>query len=165
MTSRTRIAVAAALAFATVFAFATFLPLAAVAARRPAAPLPGSFLERAAVRLELTASQREEIRAIVTARQPELAAEIKSIRTARESLWTAIHADAADPAVIRGAAAAVGRAEGELAVTRAEIVGDVREVLTAEQEEELADMLAEVRLLVESLVARLREHADLALAG
>lgn len=147
---------------------AVALPLAAAGAataRRPSSlgAAPGAMLERAAQRLELTPAQKEEIRAILAAHKTELERELLAIKAARTVLWDAIHAPAPNDNAIRTAAAAVGRAEGELAVTRADIVVEVRAVLTPEQQAELAEMTSDFRSFVQSLLERLHGQLDAAL--
>ena len=153
------------LAVATAFLALLLVPLAALAARRPTPPAMGGLLERAAARLDLSTAQKQEIRAILRSHQPELETELAAVKTSRQQLWDAIHADVADEAAIRAAAEVVGEAEADLAVTRAAIVAEVRAVLTPEQREELAEMAADARAFIEALIARLRSQIDLALAG
>ncbi|HEV8629674.1 MAG TPA: Spy/CpxP family protein refolding chaperone [Thermoanaerobaculia bacterium] len=138
------------------------VPLAA--ARRPA-PGAGGLLERAAQRLDLTAEQKSQIRDIFAAHKTEVEAELLAIKTAREAMWVAIHAENPSEAAIRGAANAVGKAEGELGVTRARIVQEVRPGLTPEQQAELQQMLADFRAFAQTFFERLREHVDSALGG
>lgn len=136
------------------------IPLAA-AARRPATGADGGLmLERAARRLDLTADQKSEIRAILAAHRNELDVELLAMKTARGALWDAIHAATPNDAAIRGAAAAVGKAEGELGVTRADIVQEVRAVLTPEQQAELEEMAGDARAFVQTLLERIRERVE-----
>lgn len=138
------------------------IPLAA--ARRPATGGGGgAFLERAARRLDLTAEQKDQIRAILADHKNELEAEVLAIKTTRSALWDAIHASNPGDATIRAAAVAVGKAEGELGVTRADVVQEVKQVLTAEQQAELEQMAADGRAFVQGLLERIRAHVDAAL--
>ena len=148
---------------AAVFALALLAPLAVLAARRPVAA-PGGLLERAAVRLDLTAEQKSAIRDVLASHRLELRRELGALKSSRQELWDAIHADVADEAAIRAAAGAVGRAEGELAVTRAAMIEEVHAVLTPDQEQELEAMLADLRAFAEGFLERLRSQVDLALA-
>jgi Spy/CpxP family protein refolding chaperone len=74
---------AAPLALALALASFALAPLAALAARRPAAPLPGAFLERAVLRLDLSADQKEEIRGVVRSHRSELESGLAGVGKAR----------------------------------------------------------------------------------
>jgi Spy/CpxP family protein refolding chaperone len=157
---RTRTKVLLTLGLVTALA----LPLAA-AARRPAPGPGGVLVDRAVQRLDLTDEQKGEIRDILAAHKAELERELMAIKTTRTALWDAVHADTPNDAAIRSAAAAVGKAEGDLGVTRADIVQEVRAVLTSEQQAELEEMAGDLRAFVQSLVERIRERVDSALGG
>jgi|CXWL01.1.fsa_nt_gi Spy/CpxP family protein refolding chaperone len=142
----------------------TLVPAALWAGRHrplgPGLPPPGFLLQRVVDRLDLTAEQRQEIRDIVKAHGAELKVELATIRDSREQLFSTVHAESVDEAEIRAAAAAVGDAEADLAVTRAAIVQEVREVLTPEQQAEAKQMVAEARARVEELLAFVMDRLE-----
>jgi Spy/CpxP family protein refolding chaperone len=59
----------------------------------------------------------------------------------------------------------VGQAEADLAVTRARIFGEVRQVLTPEQQTKLQGMLAKARSFGEKIFSRIQSHLEDPLAG
>ena len=128
------------------------VPAVALAARRPALPAPGFFLQRMTQRLDLTPQQVEEIRGILKSHEAELEAEVGAIKTAREKLFDTIHAETFDEAAIRSASAKVGSAETELAVTRGDIAHEIKAVLTPEQQAEAKQALADLKVFVEQIL-------------
>jgi Spy/CpxP family protein refolding chaperone len=140
----------------------TLTPVAALALRPrlpdPPATPPGFLLQRLAHRLELTSDQVQAIRAVLQNHAPELREEALAIAEARRTLFATVHAESFDEIALRAAAAAVGEAEAELAVTRAGIVQEVRAVLTEEQQEELAELRGELEERLEDLLAILLDR-------
>ncbi len=113
-------------------------------------PFGGGFMaERIAERLDLSEDQREQIRAIHDSYREEAESLMEAMGVAQLVLRGRIHADVFDEAAIREAAAEVAAAEADLAVLRAKIGNDVRQVLTPEQ-------VAEAELLHD----RMRGFAD-----
>lgn len=144
---------------ATLAAIALLLPTLALAVGPvPRVPRAEGLAKRVVERLELTPEQVQDIREILASHKPELTAELVRVKAARSRMFEAIHAPDFDEAAIRNAAAAVGRAETELAVTRGHIVEEVRQVLTPEQREEAQEMLADARAFVDEMIARWKEH-------
>lgn len=126
---------------------------AAAAPRRPLTPAaPASIVLEAIERLDLSASQRAEIREIVGDHRDELAVELAAVRSARSGLFDQIHAETFDEAAVRAQAAAVAAAEAELAVTRASLVQQLRAVLTEEQRQEAAAMRETAKTLVGTVI-------------
>lgn len=140
----------------------TLIPAAVLAARPRVAPPgpPGLLAQRLIHRLELTPEQLQAIRAVFAAHRQELQGEVAGIADSRRALFAAIHGETFDESAVREAATAVGAAEAELAVTRATIVQEVREVLTDEQEAELAEILAEARDRLEDLLALVLDRLE-----
>ena len=123
------------------------------AAPRPMIPAgPAGVIVEAIERLDLSAAQRAEIREIVAGHREELAAEIGAVRSARSALFDQIHADTFDEGAVRVQSAAVAAAEAELAVTRAQLVQELRAVLTAEQRAEAAAMRDTAKTLVGTVI-------------
>lgn len=132
--------------------------LVLAAGRGPRVPRGEGLAQRVVERLELTPEQVQDIREILASHKGELTAEIARVRQARSQMFEAIHAPTFNEAAIRNASAAVGRAETELAVTRGQIVQEVRQVLTPEQREEAQEMLADARAFIEELIARWKDR-------
>ncbi len=141
----------------------TAIPAALLAAPpghggRPGGPGRGFMAEHMADRLELTDEQREQIRAIHQAHGDETAPLMEALSAARRELDDAIHAELFDEALIRAAAGSVAEAEADLAVRRAQITGDVRQVLTPDQYQKARDMRAMFQEIAGELHERGRGH-------
>jgi len=116
----------------------------------------GAMLERAMERLDLSSEQRARVETVLAEHRGELRQELEAVIASREAQYAAIHGEAFDEAKIRAAAASLGAAQADLAVTRARIANQVRTVLSAEQRARLDDMLETVR----ALSGRLRDRRE-----
>ena len=126
----------------------------------PMLPGPGRLAARAAERLNLTPEQIDDIKEILASHHDELVAEVSAVKDARVALFETIHAQSFDEASIRSASASVATAEAELAVTRGQIVQEVRGVLTPEQQAEAKEMLQDAKSFMEDLGTFLRSRFD-----
>ncbi|HBL28130.1 MAG TPA: hypothetical protein DD490_14955 [Acidobacteria bacterium] len=144
---------------AALAATALLIPALVLAAHRSSrAGFPHGLAKRAVERLDLTPEQVQDVREILAGHKQELAGELARIKDARGKLFEAIHAETYSEPAIRNAAAAVGRAEADLAVTRGQITQEVRQVLTPEQQAEAKEMLADVRAFANAFADRLRDR-------
>jgi Spy/CpxP family protein refolding chaperone len=73
----------------------------------------------------------------------------EALRAVRRAQFEAVHGATFDEERIRAAAADTARAQTDVLVTRARIASEMRALLTAEQRQELDDMLAEARARAE----------------
>jgi Spy/CpxP family protein refolding chaperone len=103
----------------------------------------GRMLERIADRLELSDEQREQVRAVHEVYRPDAEALADVMRAAREDLQEKIWSDSFDEVAIREAAGRVAAVSADLAVLRARVHGDVRQILTPEQIEK-AELMREM---------------------
>jgi protein CpxP len=83
--------------------------------------------------LDLTDAQREQVHALMQRHRDEFRAAAEKTMQARRALGSASEASAVDENAIRSAASALGDAEGEFAILRARVRGEVWDVLTPEQ--------------------------------
>jgi len=138
-------------AFPMALALALMLAPAALAqpSGRPMGPGPGGpgpgpgrgpNLERMTQQLDLTDQQRDQIREILDNHRDGAQKLDQEMRAARDTLHDAIHAEVFDETAIRDAAAAVSLLEADRAVDMARTLSQVRQVLTPEQREKLAEM-------------------------
>lgn len=111
----------------------------------------GPMFEHVAERLELTPEQQEQIRFTLDEYKPQMESHRELMGEARGALRDQIHADLFEESAIRRAAAAVAELEADFAVTQALIMNDFRQILTAEQQAEAKEMMADARAF--------REHA------
>jgi Spy/CpxP family protein refolding chaperone len=125
----------------------------------------GMMIRHIVKQLDLTPDQIQQVKTIFANHKAELTPELKALHTSRGQLFAAIHADTLDEAAVKTAAAAVGQAEADLAVTRARIFGEVRQVLTPEQQAKLQGMLAKARSFGDRIFSRIQSHLDDPLAG
>lgn len=104
-------------------------------------PRHGGFMAgRIAERLELTDQQRERIGEIRDSYSEEARALLENLGAERRELATAIHADPLDESAIRDAASQVARVEADMAVQRARIFSEIRQILTPEQVEKAEEL-------------------------
>jgi Spy/CpxP family protein refolding chaperone len=94
-------------------------------------------------RLNLTDVQRTQVRSVMERHQEETRAAQTRMHEAREALRKAVETVPLDEGLVRKAADAVGRVEGDLAVVRAHIHSDVYALLTTEQRTTAAQITAE----------------------
>jgi periplasmic protein CpxP/Spy len=84
--------------------------------------------------LNLTESQREQVRTIVESRESETRAIGERAMAAREALHAATTLPSFDEGLVRTRAAEVAALDADLAVARARIFADVFQILTPEQQ-------------------------------
>lgn len=84
--------------------------------------------------LELTETQREQVKAALESHQAEFAAQAAKMRAAHEALQAVIAADTFDEAAIRLKSADVAAVEADGAVLRAKVYAEVWALLTPEQQ-------------------------------
>ncbi len=100
-------------------------------------------------RLGLTEDQRDEIRRLVDQHREQTRPQLQQVSERRLDLFDRIHAPELDEAAIRDGAIAVATAEAEIAVARAVLLQQVRQLLTPEQLEDAREMLDHRRAVLE----------------
>lgn len=113
---------------------------------------------RIAQKLDLTAEQRQQIHQVFQDHRTELTTELDQLKTARTRMFETIHGDKVQEAAIRDAAQAVGQAEADLAVTRSQMLNEIRPLLTAEQRAKAHEMLSHAKDFVEGCAGRFQEE-------
>jgi Spy/CpxP family protein refolding chaperone len=103
-------------------------------------PRLGRILQRVADRLDLTADQRTQIKAVITGDLANLKALITNLHDARAALRTTIQADGSTEADVRAASAKVAAVEADLAVERLKLFGRISPILTGEQRAKLSEL-------------------------
>jgi protein CpxP len=93
--------------------------------------------------LQLTAAQRDQIKAIATSHADEWRALADRARQARQALMTAVTADAVNEPLIRQQSAQLAAVEADLAVARAQAYVEASQILTADQKAKLKDLQAQ----------------------
>jgi len=113
--------------------------------------------ERIADRLDLSDTQREQVRDVLKSRKGGILASVDQVRTSRAALRQAIDADPVDEGAIRARAAAVGRAEADAAVLRAQIRAEILPILNDDQKQKLAALRTRVEGGGDRVAGSLRE--------
>jgi len=113
--------------------------------------------ERIADRLDLSDTQREQVRDVLKSHKGGILASIQQVRIARAALRQATDADAIDEGSIRARAADLGRAEAEAAVLRAQIRAEILPILNDEQKQKLAALRTRVEGGGDRVAGSLRE--------
>jgi Spy/CpxP family protein refolding chaperone len=96
------------------------------------------IFSRVADRLDLSDTQREQVREVLKAHKDAILAAIQQTRTSRAALRQAIDADPVDEAAIRARAAEVGRVEADASVLRAQIRSEILPILNDDQRQKMA---------------------------
>ena len=120
-----------------------------------AAPARGRILQRMADKLNLTAGQRTQIKAVFAGEKDALAPLLGQLHDARMNLRAAIRASDANETSVRAASAKVAAAEADFAVERMKLYGKIAPILTDEQKQQLAEMQQRADDFVDNVIARL----------
>lgn len=93
--------------------------------------------------LDLTATQREQVKAAMESHKVELETQAKAMQTARQALHAVVTTDTFDEAAIRLKSADVAVVEADGAVLRAKVHAEVWALLTPEQQQKAKTLQAE----------------------
>jgi periplasmic protein CpxP/Spy len=150
------------------------LALAAAAVLAPALLLAAAattqhthqgFAQHIAQQLGLSADQTQQVQAIMANHKAEMSAQMTQMKTARTALFDAIHADTFGENAVRAASANVAQVEADLAVSRAKMASEVRNVLTPDQQAKAKEMMANFRARAGKAGARMHGHTMDLLGG
>jgi protein CpxP len=125
---------------------------------RAEAGQPHPILARIADRLELTADQKSQIRAVLKAEKDTLASLITQLHDARKSLRETILSKNATEDSIRTASAKVAAVEADMAVERVKLRKQISPILTEEQRAKAAEMAARLDDFVTDAIGRIGER-------
>ncbi len=95
------------------------------------------MFNRVADRLDLSDSQRDQVKGILRTHKDAIVAQLQATQKARQNLRQAISASPMDEAAIRSMAVQLGQTEGDGAVLRAQIRSEVLPILNDEQKQNL----------------------------
>lgn len=117
------------------------------AGRMAAGPLTGGhrlsvrkMFNRIADRLDLSDSQRDQVKGVLRSHKDAILAQVQASRKARQDLRQAISASPFDEGAIRARAAVLGQAEADGAVLRAQIRSEILPILNDDQKQQLDAM-------------------------
>jgi periplasmic protein CpxP/Spy len=106
---------------------------------------PLGMLPRLGRELQLTQSQRDQVRAIADSHRDEWKALADRLRTAHGALDAAMTADTIDETLIRAKSADLAAVEADMAVARAHAHAEVAQILTAEQKAKLKELQTQMK--------------------
>jgi len=92
--------------------------------------------------LDLTASQRDQVKAIADSHRDEWQTLADRARTAHQALEAAVTGDTIDESLIRLKSADVAAVEADMAVARAHAYAEVLQILSADQKAKLQSLKA-----------------------
>ncbi len=114
------------------------------AGRIAAGPLDGGrhvsverMFNRIADRLDLSESQRDQVKAVLREHKDTIVSQIQAVRRARQDLRQAVSASPFDENAIRGKASGLAQVEGDCAVLHAQIRAEILPILNDEQKQKL----------------------------
>jgi protein CpxP len=112
---------------------------------------------RIADRLDLSDTQRDQVKDVLKSHRNEILASIQAVRASRQALRKTIDADSVDEGAIRARAADLGKAEADAAVLRAQLRAELLPILNDEQKQKLAAFRTHVEGTGDNLVGSMRE--------
>jgi len=105
--------------------------------RRGGCEIPG--MEMVFSRLDLSDAQKRDIALILKSHREEMNTLFSSLITARKNLYNAVHAPEYTESYVRQAAHEAAVWEIDLTVLRAQVKSEIRNVLTSEQKDDVAE--------------------------
>jgi periplasmic protein CpxP/Spy len=128
---------------AVLFAAVSLAPAAANAFMAGAGPtFVGQHFKKMAAELNLSAQQKQEIRATLSNDRDQFLPLLQQLKTEHRKLRSLIQADTIDESAIRAQSAKIAAIKADLAVERAQVGREVRRVLTPDQMQKLKVMQA-----------------------
>lgn len=116
---------------------------------------PGGII-RGLRALDLSETQRDQVKAAVESHKAEFEAQFEKLGTARRALHDSMTAETFDEAAIRQKSADVAVVEADGAVLQAKVHGEVWALLTPEQQQEARQL----RTQMEQRIGRMRERFE-----
>lgn len=139
------------------------IPLSGASSVQPQIPAPASKTELpgptlrfidALNRLELTETQRNQIRAIIRKHLPTIQPDISALVEAHRTLQDVVRTTPVNESAIRSQCARLATVEANLAVKRAFISQDIQAVLTPLQIQEFHKIVTEIRSTADDRLSR-----------
>ena len=115
------------------------------------------IFSRVADRLDLSDTQREQVREILKSHKDAILASMQGVRTSRSALRQATDADPMDEGAIRTRAAELGRAEADASVLRALIRAEILPILNDDQKQKMAAFRTRVEGSGDRMVGSVKE--------
>jgi protein CpxP len=108
--------------------------------------------------LDLTDTQKEQVKAVLDSHKSEMEAIGTRMRTARKALNDAVTADTFDEGAIRAKSADVAVVDADGAVLRAKVRGEVWALLTAEQKQKAHDIQTQMAQRMGQMRERMQQR-------
>jgi Spy/CpxP family protein refolding chaperone len=103
----------------------------------------GGMFQEVLTKLQLSDSQKQDVANVLKQHREEMQGLRSQMFDARQALFQAVTADPANEHAVREAAAKAADLEVQLAVNRAKVFGEIRKLLTAEQQTTLQKLTSE----------------------
>ncbi len=142
-------------ATAVIFAFGLTTKTFAADNSATTTPLRGHFFQRITDRLNLTDAQKSQIKTALNGEKETLAPLLGQLYEARKNLRAAIQSAGANETAVRAASAKAAADEGDLAVERMKIFGEIATVLTDEQRRQISEFEQRADEFVENAIAQI----------
>ncbi len=120
----------------------------------------GFGLGRIAAKLNLSDTQKDQIKTVVQSHRDEWKALADRAASARKALNAAVTADTIDETAIRQASSALAGVQGDIAVARARARAEIFQVLTPEQQAQAKQMEARVRARADQFRQRFQNRLE-----
>lgn len=114
----------------------------------------GAVRQRAAEKLELTDSQKAQIKAALKPEKDQLQLLVSRLHAARQELRESIQASQATEATVRDASAKVAAVQADLAVERLKLHGKIAPILTESQKAKIAEFEARADAFITDALER-----------
>ncbi len=142
---------------AAVLAVGGFTITHALAAEKSGLAMHGKVFSRLAQRLELTDTQKSDVKKILSGETENLKPLLATLVDARKNLRAAIRAADANESAVRAASAKVASAEADLAVERLKLFAKLSPILTEEQRAKFSELESRMDGFKAAMVARVGE--------
>lgn len=129
----------------------------AFAAEKSGPGMRGKMFQRIAQKLELTDSQKAEVKKVFSGEKEILKPLLAALHDTRKNLRAAIRATDANESSVRAASAKVASAEADLAVERMKLFAKLSPVLTEEQRVKISEFQARMDGVVDEMITRVGE--------
>ena len=121
---------------------------------------PGGGMKKMMAALDLSEEQKLQIKNLITDKQPEIQPLRKQLILERRALRDLMQSDPLDESAIRSQAETIARLQTEMAVQRARVYNEVRQILTPEQIQKFLELQKARDLKIDGFLSRVSPRAQ-----